>query len=116
MEKEKKTVVYDDGCPTCTVGVEFAKKLDGKEALEFVGMNTEKGKQLVQENGLDMNASAYVLHSDGSRTEKARMMVEVLSHNGLIGFVLSLPFRVPVVGELLYYLLTLHRRHLTKSD
>ncbi len=113
-DKEKKVVVYDDGCPTCTVGMEFAKKLDGEQALEFVGMNSEKGKELVRANGLDMNASAYVLHN-GSKTGKAKMMVEILSHNGLFGFVLSLPFRLPVVGEWLYYLLTLHRKHVTKT-
>lgn len=114
-EKGKKVVVYDDGCPTCTVGMEFAKKLDGEEVLEFVGMNTEKGGELVRTHGLDMNASAYVLHSDGSRTEKAKMMVEVLSHTGGLGFLLGLPFRVPFFGERLYYLLTLHRKHVTKS-
>ncbi len=115
MDTKKEVVVFDDGCPTCTVGMEFAEAHDSKKALTFVGMNTEEGKALIEKNQLDMNASAYVLHEDGTRVEKARMMVEVLSHNGLLGFLLSIPFRMPYVSDWLYNVLTLHRKHVTKS-
>jgi predicted DCC family thiol-disulfide oxidoreductase YuxK len=99
----------------CKVGMEFADKFDAKDELRFVGMNTEEGKELVRANGLDMNASAYVFRADGEKIEKRKMMVEILSHDGVLGFVLSLPFRVPILGDGLYYLLTVLRFHVTKS-
>ncbi len=115
MDTKKEVVVFDDGCPTCTVGMEFAEAHDSKKALTFVGMNTEEGKALIEKHQLDMSASAYVVQGDGTRVEKARMMVEVLSHNGLLGFVLSIPFRVPYLSDWLYNMLALHRKHVTKS-
>ncbi len=115
MSPEKKLVVYDDGCPTCTVGKDFAESHDTDGALKFVGMNTEEGKTLIEKHQLDMNASAYVLREDGTRAGKAEMIREVLAHNGPLGFVLSLPFRVPYLSDVLYDLLALHRKHVTKS-
>jgi predicted DCC family thiol-disulfide oxidoreductase YuxK len=104
MEQEqRKVVVFDDKCPACTVGMEFAESHDADSALKFVGINTEEGKMLIKKHDLDVNASAYVLHEDGSRAEKSAMMAEILSHNGFLGMVLSLPFRVPIVGNWLYY-------------
>ncbi len=114
MDKTK-TVVFDDGCPTCTVGKDFAQAHDADKALRFVGMNTEEGKALIEKYQLDMNASAYVLNEDGSLAAKAEMIREVLEHNGPIGFVFSLPFRIPFVSNVLYDLLALHRRHVTKT-
>lgn len=115
MEK-KLTVVFDDKCPTCTVGMNVADALDSHDAVEFVGMNTERGKALIQQHNLDMNASAYAFHADGTKTEKSRMMRDVLAHNGILGFLLSLPFRIPFVSDKVYSVLALHRKHVTKSD
>ncbi len=119
MDGENKqktaTVVFDDGCPTCTVGKDFAAAHDSGKALKFVGMNTEEGKALIEKHQLDMNASAYVLHHDGSRAAKSEMIREVLAHNGLLGFVFSLPFRIPYLSDVLYDLLALHRKHVTKT-
>ncbi len=112
----KKTVVFDDGCPTCTVGKDFAESHDAQKALTFVGMNTEEGKVLIEKHNLDMNASAYVLREDGSRAAKSEMIREVLAHNGLLGFVFSVPFRVPYLSDMLYDLLALHRKHVTRSS
>jgi predicted DCC family thiol-disulfide oxidoreductase YuxK len=114
MEK-KLTVVFDDGCPMCTVGMNVADSLDGKDAVEFVGMNTERGKTLVQEHKLDMNASAYAFRADGTRTEKSQMMRDVLANNGVLGFIMSLPFRIPYLNDILYRILAWTRWHITKS-
>lgn len=115
-ETEKKIVIYDDGCPTCTVGMEFAEKHDSDGAFTFVGMNTEEGQALIVKHQLDMSASAYVVHDDGSHAEKARMMVEIFSRAGFLGLLVSLPFRVPILGNWLYGLLALHRKHATKTE
>lgn len=114
MEKRVK-VIYDDGCPTCTVGISIADKLDHAGSMEFIGMNTEAGKRIIAEKGLDMAESAYVV--DGDTVEgKAAFMREVFSRGGIIGFCISLPFRIPVLGNALYRLLALHRKHVTKSS
>lgn len=113
--KEKLTVVFDDKCPTCTVGVNASAALDTDKTVEFVGMNTERGQAMVKEHNLDMNASAYAFRADGSRAEKAQMMRDVLAHNGIAGFFLSLPFRIPFFGDMLYEFLAWTRWHLTKS-
>ncbi len=116
MEQEqRKVVVFDDGCPTCTVGMEFAEAHDTEKLLTFVGMNTEEGKSLIEKHKLDMNASAYVLRDDGSHAEKSEMIREVLAHNGPLGFMFSLPFRIPYLSDALYDLLALHRKHVTKT-
>ena len=113
MEKRVK-VIYDDGCPTCTVGVHLAHGMDLREELELIGMNTEEGKRVIVEHGLDMERSAYVIE-DGVIGERAHMMRDVLSRAGFIGLLLSLPFRIPYVGNALYDVLALHRKHVTKT-
>ena len=115
MEK-KLTVVFDDGCPMCTVGMNVSDALDTERSIDFVGMNTERGKTLIKENELDMNASAYVFHPDGTKSEKSHMMRDILARNGFIGFILSLPFRVPYLNDALYKLLALIRWYITSSQ
>lgn len=114
MEK-KLTVVYDDGCPVCTVGKNTANALDREDAVDFVGMNTERGKTFIAQHNLDMNASAYALHEDGRITEKSQMVRDVLEHNGILGYLSSLPFRVPYFNDTLYDFLAWTRWHATKS-
>lgn len=113
--KKEMVVVFDDRCPTCATGKRFAESFDQDKRIDFVGMNTERGKALIQERGLDMGRSAYALHADGSTAEKSHMVRDVLARNGLVGFFLSLPFRIPHIGDTLYTVLALHRRHTTKS-
>lgn len=115
MEK-KLTVVYDDKCPMCSVGMNVADSLDKKEVVDFVGMNTDRGRALIQEHKLDMNKSAYVFREDGTRTEKSRMIRDILEHNGFLGFLMSLPFRIPYLNDVLYNILAWTRWHITKSE
>lgn len=114
MERKVK-VIYDDGCPTCRVGISLAEKLDREHGMEFVGMNTDAGRAIIAEKKLDMAESAYLVDGD-SVAGKAAFMREVFSRGGLIGVLISLPFRVPYVGNALYRLLALHRRHVTKTE
>ncbi len=107
---ERPVVVYDDGCPACTVGKKLSERLDAKKNLDFVGMNTERGKGLVQTHDLNMHASAYLIEG-AVVSDKAKMMRDVLAHNGPIGFLMSLPFRIPWFGDRLYELIALHRSH-----
>jgi predicted DCC family thiol-disulfide oxidoreductase YuxK len=113
MERKVK-VIYDDGCPTCTVGMHIAHAIDHNDSLEFIGMNTEEGKRVIQEHGLDMEKSAYVIDGDAI-SGRAQMMRDVLARGGVIGFLLSLPFRIPLIGNALYDLLALHRKHVTRT-
>ena len=112
---EKLTVVFDDKCPMCKVGMDVSGALDQEDSIDFVGMNTERGKAMIQRHGLDMNKSAYAFHMDGTMTEKSHMMRDILSRNGTLGFLMSLPFRVPYFGEVLYKLLATIRWHITSS-
>ena len=113
MEKRVK-VIYDDHCPTCRIGISLADSLDRTGTLEFIGMNTEEGAELVREHSLDMSASAYIL--DGSKIEgKAAFMRTLFRRGGFLGFLISLPFRIPYVGTTLYSLLARHRAHVTTS-
>lgn len=113
--KKRLRVVYDDACPTCTIGKNIAEKLDRHHAVEFVGMHTDEGNRIVTEHALDMERSAYALTENGI-SQKARMMRAVLAHNGVIGFLVSLPFRIPWLGDRLYELIASHRRHITKRN
>ena len=114
MERRVK-VIYDDGCPTCSVGIAFADKLDHTDSMELIGMNTEEGKRIVSDRGLNMTESAYVIDGE-SISGKAAFMREVFRRGGLIGLLISLPFRVPYFGNVLYRLLALHRKHITRTE
>lgn len=114
MEK-KLTVVFDDGCPMCTVGMNVADALDKTDSIEFIGMNTDRGKDLILKHNLDMNKSAYAFRADGAVTEKSHMLRDVLMFNGPVGFFLSLPLRVPYLNNCLYGILAWIRWHVTKS-
>ncbi|MBI5456930.1 DUF393 domain-containing protein [Candidatus Kaiserbacteria bacterium] len=113
--ENKLTVVFDDGCPLCTVAKNVTDSLDKKDAMEFVGMNTERGQALIEEHKFDMNKSAYVVRTDGTTAEKAEMAREIFAHNGFLGFLFSLPFRIPYVGNLLYSAGPWTRWYTTKS-
>lgn len=114
METRVK-VIYDDGCPTCTVGMHLAEGIDHTKSLDFIGMNTEEGRRIISEHKLDMRRSAYVI--DGENISgRADMMRKILSHGSIIGFLLSLPFRIPYLSNALYDLLARHRAHVTKSQ
>jgi len=111
---QRVKVIYDDKCPTCTVGMHLAEGIDHTQSLDFIGMNTEEGQRIIAEHTLDMRRSAYVI--DGKNIfGRADMMREVLSHGSIVGFLLSLPFRVPYLGNALYDLLARHRAHVTRS-
>ncbi|HWO07637.1 MAG TPA: DCC1-like thiol-disulfide oxidoreductase family protein [Candidatus Paceibacterota bacterium] len=112
---ERPIVIYDDDCPVCTVGKNASERLDTEKHLEFVGMNTSRGRELVRTRNLDIHTSAYYI--DGEYvTEKARMMRDVLAHNGVVGFVASLPFRIPWFGDRLYELISRHQEHRMNDD
>jgi|GEM_PF-3080840 len=113
MEKRVK-VIYDDSCPTCTVGMHVAHGIDRHQELEFIGMNTDEGQRMIDEHSLNMEKSVYVIDGE-TISERARMMRDVLARGGVIGFFLSLPFRIPFVGNMIYDILTLHRKHVTKT-
>ena len=113
--KEKLTVIFDDECSLCTAGRNFASKFDRNKTIQFIGMNTERGKELIDRHHLDMNQSAYAFREDGSRAEKSYMVRDVLAQNGLVGFLLSLPFRIPYVSDKLYDFLAQIRWHTTGS-
>jgi len=111
---EKLKVVFDDGCPTCTLGKNMSERLDTTHSIEFIGMNTENGKRLITEHGLNMTESAYAIQ-ENTISGKSGMVRRVLAYNGIIGAILSIPFRIPWFSDKLYDLLALHRKHVTTS-
>jgi predicted DCC family thiol-disulfide oxidoreductase YuxK len=113
MESRMK-VLYDDCCAACTVGKNFAQRFDHRYAIKFVGMSTEEGKRLMTAFRLDTNQSAYAVKG-GLILNKRQMMCEVLSHDGLIGSIVSIPFRIPYLGDWLYDLLAVCRSRITTS-
>ncbi len=78
-------------------------------------MNTEHGKQLISEHGLNMSESAYSIEGNTSAAKSA-MVKQVLAHNGIVGVIVSLPFRIPWLGDKLYDLIASHRAHTEKSQ
>ena len=111
---EKLKVVFDDGCPTCTLGKNMSERLDTTHSIEFIGMNTEHGKRLITANGLNMTESAYAIQ-ENTISGKSEMARRVLAHNGIIGAILSIPFRIPWLSDKFYDVLALHRRHVATS-
>ena len=89
MEVKKTTVIYDDRCATCSVARSVGETLDSSGNIDFVGMNTEHGKDLIRIHGLDMEKSAYAISEDGAVVEKADMLQTVLSRTNLLGRILA---------------------------
>lgn len=85
----KMTVVYDNSCRSCTVARSFGEKLDTSGTIEYVGMHTDKGRELVAKHGLDMEKSAYAIAEDGSIASHAKMIHAVLNSSGFFGQILS---------------------------
>ncbi len=111
----KSMLIFDDGCKVCSLGVRSAATLTKDDDVRYVGMSTEEGKGYVQKHALDMNASAYLIHADGTVQEKEAMAAAVLRRGGPLGYVLSLPFRIPYVSRFLYNVLAWVRFHTTKT-
>ena len=108
-------VVFDDKCPVCIAGKNLSKKLDSENHIEFVGMHSEQGVALIEKYELNMAVSAYAIQ-DGIVTEKERMMLSILKHNGVAGKILSIPFSLPFFGKALYWALSQIRTLTTRAE
>ena len=83
--KIKQTIVYDNTCATCSVAQMVGTKLDSTGSIDFVGMHTPRGQELIAKHGLDMGRSAYAISPDGTVSERADMVTAVFASSGLIG-------------------------------
>lgn len=92
----------------------MSERLDTTHSIEFIGMNTEHGERLITEHSLNMTESAYAIQ-ENAISKKSEMVRRVLAYNGIIGAILSIPFRIPWLSDKLYDVLALHRRHVTAS-
>ena len=110
-DTKKLTVVYDNACRTCTVARSIGEKLDTGGAIEYVGMHTDHGKELVAKHSLDMEKSAYAISEDGSIASHADMIHTVLSASGRMGQILGGLLRIlpNTAADRLYNFASKHR-------
>lgn len=53
MEDNKKIILFDGVCNLCNSWVQFVIKRDKKDLFRFAALQSEPGKHLVQERGMD---------------------------------------------------------------
>ena len=110
-EEPHITVVYDDACRFCTLAKNTAHSLNQTGSIEFVGLSSERGKQLVQGHALDMQVSAYTL--DDKVLAKSEMLERVLQEMGVLGRITrsALAFFPRSFKDRVYDFFAQHRRH-----
>jgi predicted DCC family thiol-disulfide oxidoreductase YuxK len=113
--EDTTVLVFDDRCATCSLGVRAVQRLNADNSIRYVGMNSPEGNKYVHDLNLDMNASAYLIDKHGTIKEKEAMAASVLAKSGVVGTLLSVPFRIPYVSRFLYTALAWVRFHTTTT-
>ncbi len=110
---KKLTIIYDNTCTTCNIARAIGETLDTEDNLDFVGMETPRGKGLVHEHGLAMEKSAYAIKSNGNISKKAEMVHTVLSSTNFLGRAIASCLKAlpQKTAERVYEFAAKHRDH-----
>lgn len=115
MEDKKLVLIFDDTCAMCSRGINFVDTLSKDLPVRPVSMHSVEGQRYIAVHKLDMNASAYLIDEHGVIKEKEAMAASVLRRAGILGKLLSIPFRIPYVSRMLYAMLAWVRFHTTST-
>ena len=67
MEYGKKIIVFDGVCNLCNGAVQFIIKRDKKDTFRYTALQSEIGKQLTQERGIDTSSiDSFILIEPGT--------------------------------------------------
>ncbi|MEM9362163.1 MAG: thiol-disulfide oxidoreductase DCC family protein [Bacteroidota bacterium] len=53
MEKDKKLILFDGVCNLCNGAIQFVIKRDKKDTFRYAALQSEIGKKLIEERGID---------------------------------------------------------------
>ncbi|TAI48894.1 thiol-disulfide oxidoreductase DCC family protein [Flagellimonas allohymeniacidonis] len=53
MEKDKKVILFDGVCNLCNGAIQFIIKRDKKDVFRYAALQSEIGKELIQERSID---------------------------------------------------------------
>ncbi len=56
MEENKKIILFDGVCNLCNGFIQFVIKRDNKDTFRYASLQSEIGKKLVSERGIDSNS------------------------------------------------------------
>ncbi|WP_396637733.1 thiol-disulfide oxidoreductase DCC family protein [Maribacter sp. R77961] len=56
MEENKKIILFDGVCNLCNGFIQFVIKRDNKDTFRYASLQSEIGKKLVYERGIDSNS------------------------------------------------------------
>ncbi|WP_222984243.1 thiol-disulfide oxidoreductase DCC family protein [Flagellimonas meishanensis] len=66
MEESKKIILFDGICNLCNGAVQFIIKRDKKDVFRYAALQSEVGKQMVAERGIDTsNVDSIILIEPG---------------------------------------------------
>ena len=95
MEKNKKIILFDGVCNLCNGAVQFIIKRDDKDVFRFAALQSEVGKKLIIERGIDTaNVDSIILIEPGvayyTKAEAALEIGTELKGYGTLSNILSL--------------------------
>lgn len=111
-EKEPYIVLFDGECNFCDRSIQFIFKRDPQARFRFASLQSEKGKALLQQHGLqNLDMSSMVLIKNGKAYTKSGAALRIAGH--LSGFwpVLIIFLIVPAFLRNFIYDQIAKRRH-----
>lgn len=106
------TLFYDGDCALCSRSVKFVLRHEKSEAIRFCAMQSEKGKILLVQMGIDSVQPGSLIFTEGEQTyisyqAVARIATYLRFPWSLFGLMRMLP---PFIGNRFYYLIARNRR------
>jgi predicted DCC family thiol-disulfide oxidoreductase YuxK len=82
MQTDKHIILFDGECNFCSFWVKYVIKRDKKDAFRFTSLQSEKGKELLQQYNLQADLSTVVLIKNQTAKTKSSAALHILKDLG----------------------------------
>ncbi|MCB9360112.1 MAG: DUF393 domain-containing protein [Flavobacteriales bacterium] len=117
MQTDKHIILFDGECNFCSFWVKYVIKRDKKDAFRFTSLQSEKGKELLQQYNLQADLSTVVLIKNQTAKTKSSAALHILKDLGgfySLGIVLIV---IPkFIRDWVYDVIAKNRKKLLKNE
>jgi predicted DCC family thiol-disulfide oxidoreductase YuxK len=97
LPKHKKLILFDGVCNLCNASVLYVIKRDKKDLFRFATLQSDIGKQIVQQYNLDSAKTDSILHYSETNglSSKSSAVLQVARHLGFPNNLMCIFFIIP---------------------
>jgi predicted DCC family thiol-disulfide oxidoreductase YuxK len=117
MQTDKHIILFDGECNFCSFWVKYVIKRDKKDAFRFASLQSEKGKELLQQYNLQADLSTVVLIKNQTAKTKSSAALHILKDlGGLYSLGIVLIVIPKFMRDGIYDVIAKNRKRLMKNE